>query len=422
MNPQDTPRPAAWKWWICGLLLCASTINYMDRVTLSTVATRITREFGLAQEQYGDIEAGFGLAFAAGSLFFGILADRFPVRWVYPAALLLWSLTGALTGFARDYPGLLLCRVALGFFEGGHWPCAIKTTRALLQPRDRSMGNSVLQSGTSLGAIATPLVMRLLLTEEPGSWRGAFQVIGGVGLLWIVAWFLLVRRTDLALPEAATAAPTGAEGAPAPDSLWSAVFSRRMAVVVVVIAFINIWWQLLRAWLPKILQEGRGFAEGEVLGFLPFFYAATDVGVIGAGALTLWLHRRAFSVHQARVTAFALCAALSGLAVVAAYAARGWMLLALLLVIGAGALGVFPIYHALTQDFPARHQGTVSGLGGVAAWALSPVQKYYGRLVDRTGSFDLGFAVGGCLPLLALLALWWFWPRTPETREPAAAR
>ncbi|MFM7100674.1 MAG: MFS transporter, partial [Verrucomicrobiota bacterium] len=226
MNPDSPPRPAAWKWWICGLLLCASTINYMDRVTLSTVATRITREFGLAQEQYGDIEAGFGLAFAAGSLFFGVLADRFPVRWVYPAALLLWSLTGTLTGFARDYQGLLLCRVALGFFEGGHWPCAIKTTRALLQPRDRSMGNSVLQSGTSLGAIATPLVMRLLLTDQPGSWRGAFQVIGGVGLFWILAWFLLVRRTDLVQPEAAAAARAGAEGSPGPDSLWAAVFSR----------------------------------------------------------------------------------------------------------------------------------------------------------------------------------------------------
>ena len=35
-------------------------------------------------------------------------------------------------------------------------------------------------------------------------------------------------------------------------------FSRRMLVVFVVIACINTTWQILRAWLPKILQEGRG--------------------------------------------------------------------------------------------------------------------------------------------------------------------
>ncbi len=417
-SSNSKPRSTAWKWWICGLLLCASTINYTDRVTLSTIATRITAQFQLTQEHYGNIETGFGLAFATGSLLFGLIADRFPVRWVYPSALFLWSAAGFMTGFARNYQELLYCRIALGLFEGGHWPCAIKTTRWLLEPGDRSMGNSVLQSGTSIGAIITPLLMRFLLTPEPESWRPAFQIIGAAGLLWIVAWFALIRSQDL---------PTRNPGKPEPnavgnttedtpthpnDSLWSAIFSRRMLVIFVVIALINTWWQLLRAWLPKVLQEGRGYTEKQVLEFLPFFYVATDIGVIGAGALTLWLHRRGATVHGSRLTAFGTCAILSALAVVAAFTPHGPWLLIMLMIMGAGALGVFPIYHALTQDFPARHQGTISGLGGVAAWALSPAQKYYGRLVDRTGSFDLGFAVAGAMPFIAFLVLLFLWPRT----------
>jgi ACS family hexuronate transporter-like MFS transporter len=294
----------------------------------------------------------------------------------------------------------------LGLFEGGHWPCAIKTTRALLTPEKRSFGNSMAQSGTSIGAIATPLVLWALLTPQPDSWRGAFQVIAATGLVWVIAWFALVRRADLrgAAEEAAMPAAARPSG-----SLWEAIFSRRMLVVLIVIALINTWWQLLRAWLPKVLQEGRGYGEGDVLGFLPLFYIATDIGVFAAGTATLWLHRRGLSVHGARVTAFGACATLSALAVAAALLPRGPALLGVLMLAGAGALGVFPIYHALTQDFTSRHQGTISGLGGVAAWALSPAQKYYGRLVDQTGSFDLGFAVAGCFPVLAFLVLWVLW-------------
>ena len=407
MNSPAHSRSTAWRWGICVLLLCASTINYMDRVTLSTVATRITREFGLSQEQYGSIETGFGLAFAVGSLFFGLLADRFPVRWVYPIALTSWSAMGVLAGFSRNYGDLFFCRLALGFFEGGHWPCAIKTTRLLLESKDRSMGNSVLQSGTSIGAIATPLVMRVLLTSETGSWRSVFQGIGAIGLIWVVAWFGLIRSRDLAVPVSLSAAPPVSEATS--DRLRTILLSRRMLVVVLVIALINTSWQLMRAWLPKILVEGRGYTEGQMLLYLPFFYLATDCGVIGAGVATLSLHRRGSSVHTSRLISFGVCSALSALAVVASTLPHGTLLLIVVALTGAGALGVFPIYHSLTQEFPIRFQGTISGLGGVAAWIFSPVQKYYGRWIDISGSFDAGFALAGLMPCIAFVILWTLW-------------
>jgi MFS transporter, ACS family, hexuronate transporter len=87
-----------------------------------------------------------------------------------------------------------------------------------------------------------------------------------------------------------------------------------------------------------------------------------------------------------------------------------------MLFVGAGALGVFGIYHAFTQDLTRTHQGMVTGVAGVAAWALSPSHKYFGRLVDNTGSFDLGFAIAGCLPLLALICIWLFWNQRGNTQ------
>jgi len=101
-TPSKTPARDARIWWVAGLLLLASAINYMDRQTLANAAVRITREFSMSQEQYGNLEAGFGWAFAVGSLFFGFLADKVSVRWLYAGVVLLWSAMGFLSGFVKN--------------------------------------------------------------------------------------------------------------------------------------------------------------------------------------------------------------------------------------------------------------------------------------------------------------------------------
>ena len=396
---------STWKWTVCIMLLLASAINYMDRQTLANAAVRISREFGLTQTQYGNVEAVFGYAFAAGSLVFGWLADRVSLRWLYAAVLALWSVAGVVTGFAKSYDELLWCRMVLGFFEAGHWPCAIRTTRMLLDERQRSMGNGLLQSGASLGAIVTPLIMQVLMTSDPTTWRVPFLVVGSVGLLWIIPWFWLLRGNDLRAPAVSNTA-----GAPAAESFLKVIFSRRMLVVFFVIACINTTWQILRAWMPKFLQEGRGYSEYHALSFNSVWFIATDVGCLAAGALAVWLAKRHLSVHAARVLVFAACALLCAACVLVPWLGKGWLLLAVLSLAGAGALGVFPLYHAFTQDISASHQGKITGVAGVAAWLVpAQIQKLFGVLADRTGSFDLGLALAGFLPLLAVIPLWLFW-------------
>ena len=405
-------RTASWKWWVCGMLLLASTINYMDRQTLANAAVRITTQFHLSQQQYGRLEWVFGWAFAIGSLLFGIAVDRFSVRWLYPVVLLLWSAVGFATGLVGSYEELLVCRTLLGLFEGGHWPCAIKTTQRLLESKDRSMGNSVLQAGTSIGAIVTPLVLRAMLTPAVDSWRLPFQAIGAVGVVWIVFWLLLVRKDDL------TPSRPAASGQPSASALCKVLFSRRMLILFFMVACINTSWQTFRAWMPKFLQQGRGYAEADALYFNSLFFVATDVGCLGAGALTLWLIRRGMTVHGSRSLTFLLAAALCALATLAVFLPGGWLLLGVLLLVGAGALGVFPIYHAFTQDISADHQGKVTGVASLAAWAFSPAQEAFGRLIDQSGSFNLGLAIAGWLPILGFLALFFFWkPPAPAVQN-----
>jgi MFS transporter, ACS family, hexuronate transporter len=406
-------RAPSWKWTVCGLLLLASAINYMDRQTLAGASVRISREFHLLQAEYGQIEAVFGYAFAAGSLVFGWMADRFSVRLLYAGVLLLWSIAGFATGWVETPGQLLVCRALLGFFEAGHWPCAIRTTRLLLDSRERSLGNGLLQSGASLGAILTPLLLRVLMGEGVGGWRTPFLVVGAVGLLWLVPWLWLVRERDLARsPSPATSNPAAGG-----ISLLAVLGSRRMWVLFGVIACINTTWQVMRAWLMKFLQEGRGYSESDALYFNSAWFAAADVGCLLAGALAARMALRGLGVHRARMVVFAGCVALCACTVFIPWLGKGVLLLGVLSLAAAGALGVFPIYHALTQELPEEHQGKITGIAGVFGWLVpAQVQQLFGHLADRTGSFDIGLSLSGLLPLVALLLLLTLWKPSPADR------
>ena len=408
MNPSAFPsRSVAWKWSITGLLLLATMINYMDRVTLASASVRVTQELGLSDVQYGNLELAFGWAFAGGSLLFGFLADRLRVYLLYPAVLAAWSFMGMATGWTHGFAGLLLCRTLLGFFEAGHWPCALKTTFALLDEKDRTMGNSVLQSGASIGAVITPQIMKLMITEQPGSWRITFIAVGGAGLLWVALWLILLRPGDLG--HAAPATPNVA--APA---LGAILRSGRFWAVALLIVGAHAAWHIYRVWLMKFLQTGRGYEEKAALNFNSLYFIATDIGCIIAGAVSLWLiRRRGVSPHDARRAVYAGACVLTSLSLLIPWLGKGWPLLAALLLVGAGALALFPCYYSFTQELSAAHVGRLTGLLSLWVWAVtSPMHSFFGMLADRTKSYDAGLVVAGLAPWLGVVAMKLLWNRT----------
>lgn len=408
----NTTRHASWKWWVTGLLLLATTINYMDRVTLANASVRVTAELGLSEAQYGNLELAFGWAFAAGSLVFGFLADRFRVYWLYPAILTAWSLMGMAAGWSQGFTELLICRTLLGFFEAGHWPCALKTTFALLDEKDRTMGNSVLQSGASIGAVITPQVMKMLMTDQPGSWRSAFIVVGAAGFLWVLLWFAFLRSRDLSAYHAAPS-PRGTA------ALWGILRSGRFWAVALLITGAQTVWHIYRVWLMKFLQTGRGYGQEEALNFTSIYYIATDIGCFVAGFVSLGLIRkRGSSPHDARRMVYAGACLLTSLSMLIPWLGKGWPLLGTLLLIGAGALALFPCYYSFVQELSSEHVGRLTGILSMWVWAVtSPLHSFFGMLADRTKSYDIGLVVAGLAPWLGVVAMMMLWKKDNSRPE-----
>jgi ACS family hexuronate transporter-like MFS transporter len=448
------------------LLLGATMLMYMDRLTLSQLATTIRAEYSLSNEQYGRLEFGFGFAFAAGALFFGYVVDRIGPRWLYPAVVIGWSCAGVASAYAQmigswflpdpepspfaiiaastaglmasplgdgsflsataaypgrtpigdqTYLGFMLCRIALGFFEAGHWPCALVTTQVILERGDRSLGNSILQSGAALGSVLTPPIVLGLYTDELGGWRLPFVAIGCIGMVWVFPWLSMIRPGELDRKSADPATPSEPDAGPTRSTAdgW-----RIFAVLVVIVITINLTWQYFRVWLPMYLEQSRGYTKVQVGWFISAYYISTDVGCIAVGIAVKRLISSGWEVHSARVVTFSACAALTLCAVAVAYLPTGPVLLIMLLIVGAGSLGLYPNYYSFAQEISKTHQGKISGVLGTIAWiGSSSLQPLIGRNIDETKSYVAGIVLAGLAPLLACAALWILWPR----RESAAS-
>jgi len=411
---QGTP----WRTWgICGLMLLATMLNYMDRQTLAQQARDIRTQLGLSNEDYGRLEFGFGLAFAVGGIATGYLADRVSLRWFYPAILLAWSTVGFLTGWVHNYRELFLCRVLLGFFEAGQWPCALAASQRLLAPRDRPLGNSILQSGASLGAILTPIVVLLLNSGESGEWRRPFWVIGALGVFWVVGWLLAIRPGELAIREQALpldpapgAVGEPAEGPSPPNPRARRIAIRRFLAMIVVVIMINFCWQYFRAWMPMMLEEEHGYSRTDTQAFSSAYYLIAGIGCVAVGFLAKWLTGWGLSVHGARMATFAVCVVLTGLGTVAAILPPSWLLLTILLAIGFGSLGQFPTYYAFTQEISTRQMGQVTGVLSFVTWvSWALISIPIGVWIDRTGSYAAVTFLAGIAPLIGLLAILLLW-------------
>ncbi len=422
---RSTDRGRRWRWWACCLLLLATMINYMDRLTLNLLATAIQKDLDFDDLGYARIEVAFALAFCVGAIAFGFLVDRWNVFWVYPLAVIAWSAAGLFSGLAQSFTSLLLFRFLLGLAESANWPCALRTTQRILPPSERSMGNSILQSGAALGAVLIPLVIFLLFDEaRPSTWRRPFLVVGACGMLWVFLWWGSVRPADLALAHRAPPASNG-PAQTALSSLPRDLFVRRFAALIVLVISINMTWHFLRAWLPKYLLK-VGHSQNETNFFSSAYYVFSDVGALTAGFATLMLARRGLTVYTSRRLVFVSCAAMPLLCLAIPFLPRGLLLPCLLLVVGFGALGVFPNYYSFSQDLTTRHQGKVTGVLGCCCWlAMAGWQELIGQLVQGKGllgelfyspgqgSYVPCFIIAALAPLVGFAALMLLWGPVP---------
>src|SRR5688572_29402629 len=181
----STTRIGNYRWAICGLLFFCTTINYIDRNSLSVLKTTLQGALGWEDVDYGTITTAFTFAYAMFPSVIGIIIDRIGVKKALAAALVIWSLAAAAHGLVATVLGFVIVRFILGFAEAANFPASIKAVGMWFPQKERALATGIFNSGTSIGVMVSFVTVWI---AGHWGWQMSFVFIGLIGLVWLFFW------------------------------------------------------------------------------------------------------------------------------------------------------------------------------------------------------------------------------------------
>src|SRR5215831_5466665 len=175
------------RWWIAALLFASTTINYIDRQTLSVLAPYLKRDFAWSNSDFALIVIAFRAAYTIFQLVSGRLLDRLGTRRGLSLAVAWYSVVAMATSAAAGLKSFAFFRFLLGAGEAANWPGATKAVSEWFPESERGMAVAIFDSGSAVGGAVAP-VMVVWLYQSFGSWRPAFVITGLLGFAWLAVW------------------------------------------------------------------------------------------------------------------------------------------------------------------------------------------------------------------------------------------
>lgn len=412
------------RWYICGLLLYATTVNYMDRAVLGLLKQDIGRDLHWTNQQYGNIQAVFQLGYAIMMPLAGRLMDWIGLRLGYAVSTLLWSISSLGHSLARTVVQFGVARLGLGLGEAANFPACIKAVADWFPKRERALATGIFNGGSNLGAILAPILVPLVYTSY--GWRAAFVFTGSLSLTFVILWALFYREPEehkrLSAEELALIR-SDQEGIATDSVPYREVLGRRAAWAFLAGKFLTdpVWWFYL-FWLPDFLQLRYHVNLAHAAAPLVVVYAASAVGSIFGGWLSSAFITRGWPVQKSRLVALLVCAlAVTAVVLVPQVVGSMWATVALIGIATAAHQGWSAnLYTVASDNFPRVAVGSVVGLGGLGgALGGAIVQPLVGKWLDYShGAYGPIFIICGVAYLIALMIMYVLLPRQP--RSPGA--
>lgn len=279
-TPADARRAAL----LVAFMWVAYFLNYCDRQAVFSMTGSLKTDLKMTDTQLGLVGAIFLWVYAFGCPIAGQIGDRLSKRLLVVLSLVIWSLVTVATGFAGTAVMMLGLRAAMGISESLFMPTAVALTANAHTPDRRSRAIAALTTAQIAGTVAGSWFGGWM--ADRGEWRAAFLILGAVGVLYAVPYFLFLRTVD-----EHPAGVVKTSGRSLAVSVLTRIPTFLLLCLVFPIFVFGLW--LLYGWLPTFLREKFELTQADAaFNATVYLQATTAVGLLGGGVLADALYRR----------------------------------------------------------------------------------------------------------------------------------
>ena len=372
---------------ILTMLVILGMVTFLDRINISVAGSSIMHDLNLSPAQWGWVQSAFILSYGLMQIPMGALGDRFGHRNILAAIVLWWSAFTAFTGMAGGLMSLLLIRFMFGIGEAGSSPCSTGVISRWFEKGEVGKAQGFVWAASRMGGALTPFVVIPVMMTV--GWRAAFYLLGALGIVWAVVWWLYYRDPrDTSNPSV----PSATRNPSAHSSLpWSSILRNRQFWLICGMYFFYAFgsWFFF-SWFPTFMELGRGFDKTELTYAVAVPFIMSMIGNIAGGHLTDRLTQR-YGIKVGRKALGSTSLAVSALCMFLAAFIPGKMAVFVFLSLCFGIFDLMlPSAWALCIDLGKHHAGTVSGamntagnIGGFCCGIL------FGQLVQQSGNYNL---------------------------------
>jgi len=355
MNPAVKRASSGATMGLVALLFAGNALNYVDRQVVALLKPTLQATFHWNDGDFAHLGSAFQFAAASALIFVGWFIDRLGVRVAYGAAVTLWSLAGIAHAFAANVQQFITARVILAIGETVSTPAGVKSATLYLTPDKRNQALGIINTAPNIGAILTPLIIPPFAMAF--GWQAAFIVTGGLGLLWLVAWWWGTRSL-----EPVTKAP---ERSPVN---WGEMLGARSSWVIFGAKFLTdgVWWFVL-FWMPDFFNRVFGMSQARLGLPVAVIFSLAAAGALTGGGLFPRLRRAGYDINAARKRSMLFFALVVLAMPLALLTSNVWAAAGLI------GLGLFAhqgfstnIFGMATDIVPAQRVASVIALGAVA--------------------------------------------------------
>jgi len=420
------------RYLVLATLFVVTTINYADRATISIAGAAIQDELGIDSVSLGFIFSAFGWAYVLGQIPGGWLLDRFGSRRVYAASIFTWSIFTFMQSFVGSLglfsvvTTLFALRLMVGLAEAPSFPGNARVVAAWFPTAERGTASAIFNSAQYFATVLFAPIMGWITFSF--GWEYVFIVMGGVGILFSLAWLRVVYNpTDhpwisdaelsyirhngglVDMDQAGTARGNSRSSAPKWSYVRQLLTNRMLLGVYLAQYCINAITYFFLTWFPVYLVQERGMSilKAGMVASLPAICGF--VGGILGGAISDFLLRKGKTLSVARKTPIVLGLSLSTSMVICNYVDTEWLIVAIMALAffgkGLGALGWAVVSDTSPRQISGLSGGIFNTFGNIAS-ITTPI--IIGYIINATGSFQMALiyvAINGAVAVFSYLVI-----------------